>query len=217
MIFSCIGHACFLIELDDGRRILTDPYDASCGYPVVPIPADIVLVSHGHHDHNAVETVPGAPRIIDQAGSYDLGDGLTVTAIEADHDDAGGAKRGKTLLFRIHAEGLTAVHLGDLGCLLTDVQRMQLGETDIAMIPVGGFFTIDAAQAQTTAEMLRARIVLPMHYRTRANADWPIAPVDDFVERMNGAEEITQLRVTAGDLMCQPRVAVLTPRSLNRA
>ena len=57
MIISCIGHAEFLLELENGMRLVTDPYDASCGYPVPEIRADAALVSHGHHDHNAVENV----------------------------------------------------------------------------------------------------------------------------------------------------------------
>ena len=44
MIISCMGHAKFVIELDNGLRIVTDPYDASCGYPVTANPADVVLL-----------------------------------------------------------------------------------------------------------------------------------------------------------------------------
>lgn len=215
MIFTCIGHAKFLIELDNGLRIVTDPYDATCGYPVTPVAADVVLVSHGHHDHCAVETIPGTPRVIDRAGEYDLGDGVRVTAVEAFHDDAEGAKRGRTLLFSLRAEGLSAVHLGDLGHIPTPAQRMQLGAADVLMTPVGGFYTIDAHQARETAALLKARVILPMHYRTRANADWPIAPVEDFLALyQTPAEEADLLRVEEGDLMCQPQVAVLRPTSL---
>lgn len=215
MIFTCIGHAKFLIELENGMRIVTDPYDATCGYPVTPVKADAVLVSHGHHDHSAVETIPGTPRVIDTAGEYDLGDGVTVTATEAFHDDAEGTKRGRTLLFSIRAEGLNAIHLGDLGHVPTAEQAARLGAADVLMIPVGGFYTIDAAQAKKTAALLEARIVLPMHYRTRVNADWPIAPVEEFTKLFNTpAEEVNLLRVAKGDLMCQPEVAVLTPQSL---
>ena len=215
MIFTCIGHAKFLIELDNGLRIVTDPYDATCGYPVTPVAADVVLVSHGHHDHCAVETIPGRPRVIDRAGEYDLGDGVRVTAVEAFHDDAEGAKRGRTLLFSLRAEGLSAVHLGDLGHIPTPAQRMQLGAADVLMTPVGGFYTIDAHQARETAALLQARVILPMHYRTRANADWPIAPVEDFLALyQTPAEEADLLRVAEGDLMCQPQVAVLRPTSL---
>ncbi len=215
MIFTCIGHAEFLIELENGLRIVTDPYDKTCGYPVEKVQADVVLVSHGHHDHNAVENVRGASRVIDQAGEYDLGDGVTVTAVEAFHDDAEGMKRGKTLLFSIRAEGLNAVHLGDLGHLPTNEQCGKLAPADVLMIPVGGFFTIDAPTAKSAAKLLNARVVLPMHYKTRVNADWPIAGVEDFLSLCDEpAEEIDQLRVAAGDLMCQPKIAVLCPKSL---
>ncbi len=214
MIFTCIGHAKFLIELDNGIRIVTDPYDATCGYPVTPVLADAVLVSHGHHDHSAVDTIPGHPHIIDQAGEYDLGDGVSLLAIEAAHDDADGAKRGKTLLFAIRAEGLNVLHLGDLGHLPTPAQCEALAPADVLMIPVGGFFTIDAAAARETAALLNARVILPMHYKTKANADWPIAPAEAFTSLYDSFEELDMLRVAAGDLMCQPQVAVLRPRSL---
>lgn len=215
MIITCIGHAKFLIELENGMRIVTDPYDKTCGYPVTSVPADVVLVSHGHHDHNAVETIPGSPRVIDKAGEYDLGDGVVVTAAEAFHDDVEGAKRGRTLLFSIRAEGLNAVHLGDLGHLPTQEQCKQLGRADVLMVPVGGFYTIDAAAAKETATLLQARVILPMHYKTRVNADWPIASVEEFTELYDvHAEELNLLRVAAGDLMCQPEIAVLYPQSL---
>lgn len=215
MIFTCIGHAKFLIELENGLRIVTDPYDATCGYPVTSVKADVVLVSHGHHDHSAVDTIPGAPRVIDASGEYDLGDGVSVIAVEAFHDDAEGTKRGRTLLFAIRAEGLNALHLGDLGHIPTAAQAEALGTADVLMVPVGGFFTIDAAQAKATAELLQARVILPMHYKTCVNEDWPIAPVTEFTRLFDTpAEEIGLLRVAKGDLMCQPEIAVLTPQSL---
>lgn len=215
MIFTCIGHAKFLMELDNGMRIVTDPYDSTCGYPITPVPADVVLVSHGHHDHNAVETIPGTPCVIDRAGEYDLGDGVRVVAVEADHDDAGGTKRGKTLLFSIRAKGLNAVHLGDMGHLPTQAQCEKLGKVDVLIIPVGGFYTINASAAKETAALLQARVILPMHYKTRVNADWPIAPVEEFTKLFDTpAEELNMLRVAAGDLMCQPEIAVLIPQSL---
>lgn len=220
MIITCIGHAKFLIELDNGMRIVTDPYDDTCGYPVTAVSADVVLVSHGHHDHNAVHTVPGVeggtPRVIDQPGIYELGEKITVAAVQADHDETGGTKRGKTLMFSLIAEGLNVMHLGDLGHLPTAEQCLQLGDADVLMIPVGGHFTINAAEAKKTAELLHARVVLPMHYKTRANESWPIAPVEDFLALCGGgAEQLDLLRVAAGDLMCQPKVAVLRPVSLN--
>ncbi len=72
MIIQHIGHAEFLIETENGMRIVTDPYGEGCGYPVRNIKADAVLVSHDHHDHNAVETLEGLKTVIDQAGEYTL-------------------------------------------------------------------------------------------------------------------------------------------------
>ena len=196
MIISCMGHAKFVIELDNGLRIVTDPYDASCGYPVTANPADVVLVSHQHHDHNAVETIPGNPRVIDRAGDFDLGGGAAVRAIEAYHDEQQGKLRGKTLLFCLKAEGLTVMHL-------------------IVMLPVGGYYTMDANMAKQVADVLHARVILPMHYKTEANASWPIAPVTDFLRLYpEKAEELPLLRVSAGDLSCQPHLVVLMPLSL---
>ena len=214
MIISCIGHAEFLLELDNGMRIVTDPYDDSCGYPIVPVKADAVLVSHGHHDHNAVDNVQGASRIIDTAGEHTLAPDVKVTAIPCFHDEAGGSKRGGNLMFLIQAEGLRVAHLGDLGHLPTAEQAALLAPVDVLMLPVGGYYTIDAATAQETARLLQAQVILPMHYRTSANADWPIAPVEEFIALYGGADRVKLLRVCQGDLECQPAVAVLEAVSL---
>ena len=211
MLIRHIGHAEFLIETESGVRIVTDPYDAACGYPLRKVTADAALVSHQHHDHNAVENLKGEPRIIDAAGEYTPEPGLKITAVRGFHDDAEGAKRGETLLFLIETEGLRVVHLGDLGCGLNEEQISILKAPDVLMIPVGGFYTIDAEQALGTADLLGARIILPMHYRTEYNSDWPIADQEGFLSLYDPAEicrEAEALRITKGDLECQPKVVV---------
>ena len=209
MLIRHIGHAEFLLVTESGVRIVTDPYDASCGYPLQKTDADIALISHHHHDHDAVENLRGEPRIIDKAGQYTPEPDVKVTAVKGFHDDEHGNKRGETLLFLIETEGLRIVHLGDLGCALDENQLEQLKKPDILMIPIGGFYTIGAEQAKQTAEQLEARLILPMHYKTEFNQDWPISGPEAFLEQFDtndicqGAEAV---RVTKADLECQPRI-----------
>lgn len=214
MIISCIGHAEFLLELENGMRIVTDPYDAACGYPILPVQADAVLVSHQHHDHNAVQHVQGFSRMVDAAGTHTLAPDVRLTAVPCFHDEEQGARRGSNLMFLLEAEGLRVAHLGDLGHLPTAEQVAALAPVDVLMLPVGGYYTIDAAQAREVARLLSAQVILPMHYRTRANADWPIAPVEDFLALYPEAERLPLLRICQGDLTCQSAVAVLEPQSL---
>ena len=137
--------------------------------------------------------------------------------MKAYHDNLGGAQRGETLLFLVEAEGLRVAHLGDLGHLPTKEQIAALAPVDVLMVPVGGHFTIDAQEAQDTARLLQARVILPMHYRTEATAGWPIGPVEDFTRLfLDKAETLNLLRVSEKDLSCQPHIAVLKPQSLEK-
>ena len=209
MIVTCLGHSKFLIELASGYRLVTDPFDASVGYPVQPLKADAALVSHYHHDHDAVDTVEAA-KVLDKAGDWQLTDVCHVRALPSWHDDAQGTKRGPNLIFSIRAEGLHLVHLGDNGHVPDQQLAEQIGPADLLMVPVGGHFTINASQAREICEQLNARVILPMHYRTEVNAGWPIAPVEEFLSLFpEKAETLPLLRVTQEDLGCQPHLALL--------
>ena len=211
MLIKHIGHAEFLIETESGVRIVTDPYDAGCGYPLRQVTADVALVSHHHHDHDAVENLKGEPRIIDTAGLTTPESGIRITAIRGFHDDAEGSRRGETLLFLIETEGLRIVHLGDLGCPLNPEQAQILKDPDVLMVPVGGFYTIDAEQARAAAAQLGARIILPMHYRTAYNSDWPISDAEAFLSLYSPSRicrDAEALRVTKEDMECQPKIVL---------
>ena len=215
MLITYHGHSEFYLEGADGFRLLTDPYDAHVGYPMGQYPADAVTVSHGHSDHNFTHKALGAPAIIDSAGVWRPAPDVTVTALPSCHDDAGGSKRGSNLIMKIEMDGLTLVHLGDQGCPLTPEQISQLQGTDLLLVPVGGYYTIDAAQALDVCLALRPKVIIPMHYKTSgANDGWPISDEKPFL-RLLGSERITPmplLRVTRGDLSQQPPLAVMEVR-----
>ena len=150
------GHSCFTVSTADGTAVL-DPYaDQSVpGYRPLKLTADLVLCSHEHSDHNgrACVALSGKPCSI------------TVEEIASWHDEAEGAKRGPNTIHVLGAEGMRIAHLGDLGCELSEEQIGLLQNLDVLMIPVGGFFTIDAGQAVEIVRQLQPRVVIPMHYR----------------------------------------------------
>ena len=191
------GHSEFYLEGANGFALLTDPYDAHVGYPMGEYRADAVTVSHGHGDHNYT-----APEV-------------KITAIPSVHDDADGAKRGLNLIMKIEMEGLNLVHLGDQGAPLTAEQIQTIGKADILMIPIGGFYTIDAKTAYDAVQAVRPRMVIPMHYKTAVNADWPVTDEKPFL-RLMGAENVSPmplLRVTKQDLSEQPALALMQAKA----
>ena len=214
MLITYHGHSEFYLEGADGFCLLTDPYDAHVGYPMGEYRADAVTVTHGHGDHNFVRKAAGTPAVIDSAGEWFPGPDVKVTAIPSVHDDAGGKKRGPNLIMKIEMEGLVLAHLGDQGAPLTESQIAALGAVDVLMIPVGGFYTIDAKTAYETAQALRPRVTIPMHYKTAVNASWPISDERDFLVLMGkpGLQAQPLLRVTKGDLSEQPSLVLMQAR-----
>lgn len=200
------GHASFVIETL-GKRIVTDPYGASVGYPMTPIPADIVTISHEHGDHNDVPSVSGNPLVF--RGTFETeADGIFIRGVNTFHDTHGGQERGTNKVFIISAEGLQLVHLGDLGHPLTPQQVQEIGPVDILMVPVGGTYTIDAAGAAAVVKTLKPKIVLPMHYLTKY-VKLPIQPVEKFTSLYSQVVKKSVLEVDAASIGPEMQVIVL--------
>ncbi|MCC8049327.1 MAG: MBL fold metallo-hydrolase [Clostridiales bacterium] len=209
MRITWIGHSCFKIE-KDGYSIVTDPYgDGSVpGYTGILETADMVLCSHEHADHNYRDGV----ELVERTGIP-----FTVRTIDTYHDEAHGTKRGANQIFIIDDGENRIAHFGDLGCELTPAQMEQLQELDAAMIPVGGYFTIDAKQAAELVHELNPRIVLPMHYRSAADGFGydVIGTVAEFTELMDSVKTIAGSEIeTTDDLGAQ--VIVLQPKNLRK-
>ncbi len=188
MKIKWLGHACFVITSDAGIKIITDPYVTGGGisYGEITESADIVTVSHDHADHNNVAAVKGKPEVV--RGSTKI-KGIEFKGIPGYHDDAGGSARGKNTMFCFEVDGMRVGHVGDLGHLLNDKQVAELGRIDILLIPVGGYYTIDAKVATQVCNQLKPKVIIPMHFKTDKCA-YPIAGVDEFLK---GKERVTRL------------------------
>ncbi len=193
VMLQYFGHSCFLVTDSKSRTVATDPFDASVGYEVPRLSAEVCLVSHGHHDHNNVAAVVGSPTVVQAAGETDAL-GIPVVGVTAPHHESGQNEgRGDVVMFRWTMDDIRLIHLGDLGDSLSPDQIEALGPADVLMVPVGGFYTIDANKAVQAAQDLRARFVIPMHYKTDAtSANLPIAPVADFLRILPGAWMLTE-------------------------
>jgi L-ascorbate metabolism protein UlaG (beta-lactamase superfamily) len=208
MKIKYLAHAAFLITSDAGVRIVTDPYATSPGlkHGAIQETADIVTVSHEHTDHNNVSAVRGNPEVV-RAGAEVKG--IKIKAIPAAHDDKGGSQRGRNTIFCFDIDGINVCHAGDLGHALTDEQVKAIGRVDVLMIPVGGFFTIDAKTATKVAEQLKPKVIIPMHFKTE-KLDFPISGVDEFIKgKSNVVQASSEIELKAGALPAAMQIIVL--------
>lgn len=202
MQIQWLGQSYFKIQIKNKGEdvvIATDPYDKGCGLKPPKVQADIVTLSHDHDDHNNLDAIKGEPFVIDIPGEYET-KGVFIYGIKSFHDDKEGTERGVNTIHRIHAEGLTIGHLGDLGSDLDDKQLEKLGNIDILMIPVGGVYTIDAKKANELISKIEPRIIIPMHYKVSGLKD-KLDGLDKFL-KVSGlpSEEMDKLKVTKKDL-----------------
>ena len=164
MKIEYLGHSCFALTNAQGIKIITDPY-TGVGYELPQdLYADILTVSHGHFDHNYTTAVKGVKRVFDTPVNERVAD-VAIQGFSTYHDDKQGALRGKNVVFIMEIDGIRVCHLGDLGEPHTKTLAERIGKVDVLLIPVGGRYTIDAAQAKVFVENIAPKIVIPMHYR----------------------------------------------------
>jgi L-ascorbate metabolism protein UlaG (beta-lactamase superfamily) len=208
-----LGHSSFKIR-SKRATIVLDPYSSERVGMKFPknTDADIITVSHAHEDHNAVFAVSGNPYIVDGPGEYEI-KGVAIIGVASYHDANNGIDRGKNTIYHIEVDSLHLAHLGDLGTTLTPSQLEELDGVDILFVPVGGFFTIDAATAIKVIESIEPKIVIPMHYsRTELNPKIfeKLEPVSVFLKQI-GKEvaPVPKLSITKDKLPAEMQVVVL--------
>lgn len=212
MDITWYGQAFFKIK-SKTAVIAIDPYDPEFTGLKLPkdLEADIAIKTHDHADHANVRAITGNPVQISGPGEYEV-KGVLITGVSVFHDDKEGAERGKNTVYNIEAEGLSVVHLGDLGHPLTEQQIQEIGSCDILLVPVGGVYTINAVSAVQVVSQLEPSIIIPMHFGGIEGLKFPLDGVGAFLKEMGleNIPEVAKLSITKDKLPEEPQVIVLS-------
>jgi len=192
---SFFGQSFYVLTTPNGKRIAFDPHTIPDYERVDPkdISADIITISHNHNDHTQKTAIGNAkdakvltglkgPNLKANWNTVDEEiDGIKIRSVGVYHDDQEGLLRGKNGVFVIETDGWRIVHLGDLGHLLTPAQLKRIGPVDVLMIPVGGIYTLNGADAKKVVDQIKPKeYIFPMHYGTKV-FDAVLTP-DEFLE-----------------------------------
>ena len=172
-----LGHSCFKIDYHD-YTVIIDPYENGSvpGLGALDQEANLVLCSHQHSDHNAINEVKILP---------DKPNPFKISIIDTYHDDVKGEKRGKNKIHILENADIRIAHFGDLGCMLNDDEIAKLQNIDVLLIPIGGVYTIDATQAKTIVELIKPMITIPMHYQSAKVGYGVLKTIDDYLKLCN--------------------------------
>lgn len=211
------GQSFFEIQTRDREgneiKIAIDPFDETLGLRVPKIGADILLISHGHHDHSNKKAITGTPFVVEGPGEYEL-KGIFIKGIPAFHDNSEGKNRGTVTIYKMEVEDVKICHLSDLGQKeLNENQLEEIGGVDILMIPVGGTYTIGPKEAATLVSQIEPKTVIPMHYKL-PKLKLNLEGIEKFLKVMGAEDRQPQkkLKTSLKDLPKEEtEIVVLTP------
>jgi len=203
------GHATCSIEMDDGTKIVIDPFfgdNPACDITVDDVEADFILVTHGHGDHIG-DLLPLARRTgalvistyeivswlatvgIENAHPLHIGGGNTfpfgyakmTPALHGGKIDAEGGEAFTTVPggFLVNFNDGKRFHHAGDTALIMDMQLLA-GKVDIALLPIGDNFTMGPEDAVIAVDFIKPKVVVPIHYNT-----WP--PIEQDAEAFKAA------------------------------
>ena len=182
MYLTYLGHSCFLLENSLGKKLIIDTFK-NIGYDMPKVEADIVCYSHTHYDHYNLEGVLGYSEIVNK--NYE-GNGYKIEVQKSYHDAKKGELRGENNITKIEFDGISILHLGDYGD--SDFSIFDgYKNIDYLLIPIGGTYTIDYLDAKKISDKIKAKHVIPMHFKT-SDCAIDISPPTNFLKEYSESE-----------------------------
>jgi L-ascorbate metabolism protein UlaG (beta-lactamase superfamily) len=207
------GHSCFRLTERGMATVVTDPYDSKqLGYEPLKLKADIVTVSNDTPGHNYLNAVKGEVQPITGPGEYEIG-GVFITGIQTNGHAKKSEEDPRNTLYVFDYNGLTVAHLGNMNRVPTQTEVEALGPVKIALVPVGGAGSLNAAKAAEVISLLEPGIVIPMYYAAKGiDITVKLDPLSKFLKEMGLAEPETVPSLKVGNpnsLPDETRVVVL--------
>ena len=184
-----LGHMAFLFT-GGNQRFLVNPFRSlgcTAKYRAPKVSTDLVMISSQLLDEGAVEVVPGNPRLLYQAGVYQVG-GIRIQGIQMDHDRLAGKRFGTNVAWQWKQAGINVLHLGGAAAPITLEQKILMGRPDVLLVPVGGGpKAYNPQEAKQAIQTLSPKLVIPIQYRTPAadSAACELTGLDAFLTAMD--------------------------------
>ncbi len=210
MEITWYGHSCFRLTERNFAAVVTDPFDSkTAGYDPLKLKAEIVTISHDAPGHNFSDAVKGATHVLTGAGEFEIG-GVFITAVQIDGAVKKSKDKVRNTVYVFDYDGITVAHLGDLQQIPTQSEVELLGTVNVALVPVGGGNSLNAAKAAEVVSMLEPNIVVPMHYAT-PDSKIKLDELNKFLKEMGLGKQEAQpaLKVTRASLPAETHVTAL--------
>ncbi len=206
------GHSCFRITERGLAAVVTDPFDPEVvGYDPGKLRADVVTVSCDKPAHNYVKGIKSKAFEITGPGEYEIG-GVFITGVVINGKDKGKSTVvERNTIYVIDYNGLKVVHLGELNSVPSQTEVEGLGEVNIALVPIGGRTSLNAAKAAEVISLLEPSIVIPMHYGLK-NSIMKLDPLSKFLKEMGltAVETEESIKLTSANVLPEEtRVMIL--------
>jgi len=219
MKIKWLAHASFLIE-GDGLRIITDPYEPNEIINLSPITeaADIVIRSSNDDEaHCYVDSIPNGFELVTATEIVNTGTtvkGLKIDAVWSQESLVHKDVARDNAMYRFSLEGINIAHMGDVGNPLTNSQLEALADTDILLALTGGPPTIELKDLLKVIEIVKPKVVIPMHYRIPGPRFFML-PVTDFTacypEQIVAWSDSSEVDYNKDSLPDETRILVLKP------